>query len=133
MVESISLILWFPLQFLSPFFVLFNLMSQDDSETHRNPRGLQPLRFIWCSSPGSGTKHQAACCPVFQVLPSLPACCSVSTRYSHPRSRGGRMNGKTGPDPVKAVLCTTFNCSSNLCSESHWSAVGEDGKTSQNC
>lgn len=42
------------------------------------------------------------------------------------------MNGKTGPDPVKSVLCTALNYSSNLCSESHWSAVGEGGKTSQN-
>ena len=119
LVETISLILWF-LLFLSPCFVLFNLISQDNSETHRNPRGLQPLRFICCSSAGSDRKHKA----VFQILPFLPAHFSVSTRYSHPWSRAGRMNSKTGPDPVKSILCTALNYSSNLCSESHWSDVG---------
>lgn len=125
LVESISLRFCFSLLFLTPLFILLNLISQDDSGTHRSPREFQPPRLICCSSPGGCTEHQAECCAVFQILPSLPASCSVSTRYSHPCSRAGRMNGRMGPHPVKshsAVMSSSLKISVVK-------AVGWGGKT----
>lgn len=128
LVESISLIFSFPLLFLTPLFILLNLISQDDSGTHRSLKEFQPPRLICCSSPGSSTEHQAECCAVFQILPSLPACCSVSTRYSHPWSRAGGMNGRTDLHPVKSHSAVM----SSILKISAVKAVGYSGKTRWN-